>query len=211
MWHMEEVRDLDERPYDLLRPVVCVDERPCQLLGDVLAPIPMNPGRTTRPDDEYGRQGTGGILLACEPLRGWRVVQVRKQRTAVDYAAFMQELVEPYDPVVDRIQLVQDNLNTHTPGSFYQALAPQEAFEWAQKFERPSTPIQGSWLNMAEIALSVLSRPCLDRRIGDRETLEKEAMIWSHKRNNARKTVRWKFTKNDARRKLQKKYPMCQN
>jgi hypothetical protein len=208
---MEDVLDLYEQPYELLRPVVCFDERPCQLLGDVLVPLPMKPGRTNRQDYEYERKGTCCILLAFEPLRGWRFVQVRKRRTAVDYAAFMKELVETYYPAVDRIQLVQDNLNTHTPGSFYQALAPQEAFEWAQKFKLHYPPIKGSWLNMAEIELSALSRQCLDRRIGDRETLEKEAMIWSYHRNKARKTVRWKFPKNDARRKLQKKYPMFQN
>lgn len=208
---MEDVLDLYEQPYDPLRPVVCFDERPCQLLGDVLAPIPMKPGRTKRQDYEYERQGTCCIFLAFEPVRGWRFIQVRKQRTAVDYAAFMKEFVETYYPVVDRMRLVQDNLNTHTPGSFYQALSPQEAFEWAQKFELHYTPIKGSWLNMAEIELSALSRQCLDRGIGDMETLEKEAMLWSHKRNKAGKTVRWKFTKTDARRKLQKKYPTMQN
>jgi hypothetical protein len=208
---MEDVLDLYERPYDLRRPVICFDERPCQLLGDVLAPIPMKPGRTKRQDYEYERKGTCCILLAFEPLRGWRFVQVRKQRTAIDYAAFMKELVETYYTIADRIQLVQDNLNTHTPGSFYQALAPQAAFEWAQKFELHYTPLKGSWLNMAEIELSALARQCLDRRIGDIDTLEKEAMIWSYKRNIARTTVRWKFTKNAARRKLQKKYPLFQN
>ena len=208
---MEEVLDLYAQPYDPLRPVVCFDERPCQLLGDVLVPIPMKPGRAKRQDYEYERKGTCCIFLAFEPLRGWRFLQVRKQRTAVDYAAFMKELVDTYYPVVDRIRLVQDNLNTHTPGSFYQALSPQEAFEWAQTFELHYTPIKGSWLNMAEIEFSALSRQCLDRRIGDMETLEQEAMLWSHKRNKARKTVRWQFTKTDARRKLQKKYPMFQN
>jgi hypothetical protein len=171
----------------------------------------MKPGRAKRHDDEYERKGTCGILLAFEPLRGWRFVQVREQRTAVDYAAFMQALVETSYPAVDRIQLVQDNLNTHTPGAFYHAFAPQEAFAWAQKFTLHYTPLKGSWLNRAEIELSVLSRQCLDRRIGDMETLEKEAMIWSSNRNKARKTARWKCTKNDARRKLQKKYPMLQN
>ena len=208
---MEDVLDLYAQPYDPLRPVVCFDERPCQLLGDVLVPIPMKPGRAKRQDYEYERKGTCCIFLAFEPLRGWRFLQVRKQRTAVDYAAFMKELVDTYYPVVDRIRLVQDNLNTHTPGSFYQALSPQEAFEWAQTFELHYTPIKGSWLNMAEIEFSALSRQCLDRRIGDMETLEQEAMLWSHKRNKARKTVRWQFTKTDARRKLQKKYPMFQN
>jgi len=208
---MEDILDLYEQPYDLRRPVICFDERPCQLLGDVLMPIPMKPGRAKHHDYEYERKGTCCILLAFEPLRGWRFVQVRQQRTAVDYAAFMQELVETYYPAVDRIQLVQDNLNTHTPGAFYHALAPQETFEWAQKFTLHYTPIKGSWLNMAEIELSALARQCLDRRIGDMETLEKEAIICSSNRNKTRKTARWKFTKNDARRKLQKKYPMLQN
>lgn len=208
---MEDVLDLYAQPYDPLRPVVCFDERPCQLLGDVLVPIPMKPGRAKRQDYEYERKGTCCIFLAFEPLRGWRFFQVRQQRTAVDYAAFMQELVDTYYPVVDRIRLVQDNLNTHTPGSFYQALSPQAAFAWAQTFELHYTPSKGSWLNMAEIELSALSRQCLDRRIGDMETLAQEAMLWSHKRNQVRKTVRWQFTKTDARRKLQKKYPMFQN
>ena len=208
---MEDILDLYEQPYDRRRPVICFDERPCQLLGDVLMPIPMKPGRAKRHDYEYERKGTCCILLAFEPLRGWRFVQVRQQRTALDYAAFMQELVTTYYPAVDRIQLVQDNLNTHTPGAFYHALAPQDAFAWAQKFTLHYTPIKGSWLNMAEIELSALARQCLDRRIGDMETLEKEAIIWSSNRNKARKTARWKFTKNDARRKLQKKYPMLQN
>jgi hypothetical protein len=208
---MEDVLDVYEQPYDFLRPVVCFADRPCQLLGDVLVPIPMKPGRTKRQDYEYERKGTCCILLAFEPLRGWRFIQVRKQRTAVDYAAFMKELGETYSPAVDRIQLVQDNLNTHTPGSFYQALPPQDAFEWARKFTLPYTPRKGSWLNMAEIELSALSRQCLDRRIGAMETWAKEAMLWSNNRNQARKTVRWKFTKNSARRKLQKKYPLFQN
>jgi hypothetical protein len=204
---MEEVLDLYEQPYDPLRPVVCFDERPCQLLGDVLVPIPMKLGRTKRQDYEYERKGTCCIFLAFEPLRSWRFIQVRTQRTATDYASFMKELVETYYPVVDRIQLVQDNLNTHTPGSFYQALAPEEAFSWAQKFELHYTPLKGSWLNMAELELSALARQCLDRRIDNQETLEKEAVLWGYKRNKARKTVRWKFTKNDARRKLLRKYP----
>jgi DDE superfamily endonuclease len=211
IWHMEDLLHLYEQPYDRLRPVICFDERPCQLLGDVLMPIPMKPGRAKRHDYEYERKGTCCIFLAFEPLRGWRFVQVRQHRTALDYAAFMQELVTTYYPAVDRIQLVQDNLNTHTPGAFYHALAPQEAFEWAQKFTLHYTPIKGSWLNMAEFELSALARQCLDRRIGDMETLTKEAMIWSSNRNKARKMARWKFTKNDARRKLQKKYLLLQN
>lgn len=211
IWHMEAVHDLSEHPYDFLRPVVCFAERPCQLLGDVLVPIPLKPGRTQRQDYEDERKGTCCILLAFEPLRGWRFIQVSKQRTAVDYAAFRKELVDTSSPALDRIQLVQDNLTTHRPGSFYQALPPQDACEWARKFTLPYTPRKGSWLNMAESELSALSRQCLERRIEARETLAKEAMLWSHNRTQARKTVRWKFTNNSARRKLQKKYPLFQN
>jgi len=208
---MEDILALYELPYDPLRPVVCFDERPCQLIGEIVAPIPMNPGRIKRQDHEYEREGTCCIFIAFEPLRGRRFVQVRTRRTAIDYALFMKELVETHYRDIDRIRLVQDNLNTHTPGSFYHALAPQEAFEFAQKFELHYTPIKGSWLNMAEIELSVLARQCLDRRIGDIETFKKETMLWTDKRNTGRKTVRWKFTNTDARRKLKSKYPMLQD
>jgi DDE superfamily endonuclease len=150
IWHMEDILTLYEQPYDPRQPVVCFDERPCQLLDEVLVPIPMQPGRTTRQDDEYVRQGTCGVLMAFEPLGSWRFVQVSMRRTAIAYAAFMQELIETRYRGIDRIRLVQDNLNTHTPGSFYQALAPQEAFELAQQFELHYTPLKGSWLNMAE-------------------------------------------------------------
>ena len=208
---MEDVLDLSAHPYDPLRPVVCFDERPCQLIGDVLAPMPMKPGKPKREDYEYERQGTCGVLIAFEPLRSWRVLQVRKRRTAVDDALFMKELVGIHDPNIASIRLVQDNLNTHTSGSFYYALPPQEAFALAQKFESHYTPLKGSWLNMAEIELSALAQQCLNRRIGTIETLTKEATVWSYKRNTARKTVRWAFTKRDARRKLTHKYPMLQD
>lgn len=208
---MEDILTLYEQPYDPRQPVVCFDERPCQLIDEVLAPIPMKPGRTKRQDDEYVRQGTCCVLIAFEPLGSWRFVQVRMRRTAIDYASFMQELIETRYRGIDRIRLVQDNLNTHTPGSFYQALAPQEAFDLAQKFELHYTPIKGSWLNMAETELSALARQCLDRRIGDMDTFNKEVAIWTAKRNQARKTVEWKFTKTEARQKLKRKYPMLQD
>jgi hypothetical protein len=208
---MEDVLDLYEQPYDPLCPVVCFDERPCQLLGDVLAPMPLKPGKPKREDYEYERHGTCCVLIAFEPLRSWRVLHVRKRRTAVDYALFMKELVGIHYPNIASIRLVQDNLNTHTSGSFYYALPPQEAFELAQKFEPHYTPLKGSWLNMAEIELSALAQQCLNRRIGDIATLTKEATVWSYKRNIARKTVRWTFTKRDARRKLTHKYPMLQD
>jgi DDE superfamily endonuclease len=208
---MEDLLTLYEQPYDPRQPVVCFDERPCQLIDEVLAPILMKPGRTKRQDDEYVRQGTCCVLIAFEPLRSWRVVQVRMRRTAIDYASFMQELIETHYRGIDRIRLVQDNLNTHTPGSFYQALAPQEAFELAQQFELHYTPIKGSWLNMAEIELSALARQCLDRRIGDIDTFKTEVASWTAKRNHTRKTVQWKFTKTEARKKLKRKYPMLQD
>jgi hypothetical protein len=208
---MEDILTLYEEPYDPLCPVICFDERPCQLLGDVLAPIPMKPGRSKHQDYEYKRHGTCCVLLAFDPGRRWRFVQVRARRTAVDYALFMKQLVEKYDPLITRIRLVQDNLNTHTPGSFYSAFPPQEAFEFAQKFELHYTPVKGSWLNMAEIELAALSKQCLDRRIGDIETLAHEVAVWNDTRNRARKTVRWKFTKTDARSKLHNNYPVGQD
>ena len=208
---MEDVLDLYEQPYDPLHPVVCFDERPCQLVGDVMAPIAMKPGRCRRQDYEYERQDTCCVFIAFEPLKQRRFVQVRERRTARDYALFMKELVEIHYPNVEYVRLVQDNLNTHTPGSFYEAFAPEKAFELAQKFELHYTPVKGSWLNMAEIELSALSRQCLDRRIGDIETLKKEVAAWAYKRNKAHKTVQWKFTKSHARGKLHSKYPILQN
>lgn len=208
---MEDILSLYEETYDPLLPVVCFDERPCQLIGDVVEPIAMKPGKAKRQDDEYERKGTCCVLLAFEPLSGWRFVQVRKRRTAVDYSQFMKDLIEARYPTVDRIRLVQDNLNTHTPGSFYTSFTPQEAFELGKKFELHYTPVKGSWLNMAELEFSALAIQCLNRRIGNLDNFEREVGIWAYKRNKARKTVRWKFTKTDARRKLETRYPMLQN
>jgi DDE superfamily endonuclease len=208
---MEDILEQYARPYDPLAPLICYDERPCQLLGDVLVPLPMQPGQPLRYDYEYERHGMCCVLLAFEPHTGFRYVQVRERRTAVDYAQFMQDLVRLYYPTVDRIRLVQDNLNTHTPGSFYQVLPPEEAFQFAQLFELHYTPKKGSWLNMAEIEFAALATQCLDRRIPERATLEKEALAWAHIRNKARKTVNWKFTKYSAREKLKNKYPMLAN
>jgi len=208
---MEDVLEQYAKPYDPLCPVICFDERPCQILGDVLVPLPMKPGKPFRYDYEYERHGTCCILLAFEPHTGFRYLEVRKRRTAVDYAQFMQNLVSRYYPTVDRLCLVQDNLNTHTPGAFYQVLSPEEAFQFSQIFELHYTPKKASWLNMAEIEFAALSQQCLDRRIADRETLSREAHAWADKRNKAHTTVNWKFTKADARRKLQSKYPVLKN
>lgn len=211
IWHMEDILTLYEQPYAPRQPVVCFDARPCHLMDEVLAPLPMKPGKSKRQDDAYVRQGTCCVLLAFEPLRSWRFLQVRMRRTAIDYASFMQELIETHYRGVDRIRLVQDNLNTHTPGSLYYVLPPQAAFELAQKFALHYTPSKGSWLTMAETELSALARQCLERRIGDIETFKKDVTTWTAKRNHARKTVHWKFTKPDARRKLNRKYPMLQD
>jgi hypothetical protein len=208
---MEDRLTRYEPPDDPRHPVVCVDERPCQLMDEVLAPMPMKPGRTTRQDDASVRQGTCGVLLAFEPLGNWRFVQVRRRRTAIDYASFMQELIDTPDRGIDRIRLVQDNLHTHTPGSFYQAFAPPEAFDLAQKFELHYTPLTGSWLHMAEIELSALARQCLDRRIGNIATFKQEVTFWTDNRNHACKTVQWQFTTTEARQKLKRKYPMLQD
>jgi hypothetical protein len=211
IWHMEDVLEQYARPYDPRHPLICYDERPCQLLGDVLVPLPMKPGQPVRYDYEYERNGTCCVLLAFEPHTGFRYVQVRARRTAADYAQFMQDLVRLHYPTVDHIRLVQDNLNTHTPGSFYQILPPEAAFQFAQQFELHYTPKKGSWLNMAEIEFAALATQCLDRRIAEQDTLEKEALTWAHNRNKARTTVNWRFTKYAAREKLKNKYPMLTN
>lgn len=205
---MEDILDLYSQPYNAKRPQVCMDERPCQLIGEVLAPMPMKPGRPQREDNEYERKGTCCIFIAFEPLTGWRWVQVNEHRTRVDYAHFMKELADNYYPDVECIRLVQDNLNTHSGGSFYEAFPPEEAFRRTKKFDYHYTPKKGSWLNMAEIELSALSKQCLDRRIRDIQILAREALAWERERNKHCKTVQWKFTKNDARIKLEKFYPV---
>ena len=210
IWNMENVLTLYEQPYDPKHPVVCFDERPCQLIGDVLVPIPMKPGSTKKEHYEYIRNGTCCILIAFDLHAGKRMIRVMEHRTRVDYAHFMKELTQQY-PDVESIRLVQDNLNTHTHASFYNAFMPEEAFELAKEFEYYYTPKKGSWLNMAEIELSALSKQCLDRRIGDIDTLTKEASAWAQERNAKKTTVKWKFTKNDARSKLKRHYINLQN
>lgn len=202
---MEDVLDLYEKSYDPKHPVICFDERPCQLIGDAIIPIPMKSGSPKREHYEYVRNGTCCIFMAFEPQAGKRMVGVKTHRTKVDYANFMKELAEQY-PHAESIRLVQDNLNTHTAGSFYAALNPDEAFELAKRFEFHFTPKKGSWLNMAEIELSALSKQCLDRRIETLEKLAAEVDSWEQERNAAKATVRWKFNKNDARIKLQRHY-----
>ncbi len=210
IWHMEDVLDLYEQPYDPKRPVICFDERPCQLIGDAIVPMPMKPASPKKEHYEYVRNGTCCIFLAFEPRTGKRLVRVKERRTKADYANFMKNLANQY-PDAEIILLVQDNLNTHTAGSFYETLSPEKAFELAKRFEYHYTPKKGSWLNMAEIELSALSKQCLDRRIANMETLAGEVSAWELERNAARATVRWKFNKCNAREKLQRHYFNLQN
>ena len=207
---MEQVLDTYEQPYDSRRPVVCFDERPCQLLGDVLMPIPMKPGRVERQDYHYKRHGTCVVLMAIEPLAGQRVIKVTERKTKKDYAEFMKSLSLRY-PEAEKIVLVQDNLNTHNPSSFYEIYDAPEAFALSQRFEMIYTPKKASWLNMAEIELSALSKQCLDRRIAQKRTLTHEVMAWARKRNHLRTTVTWQFTKNKARKKLKRIYDTIKN
>jgi hypothetical protein len=203
---MEAILDLYEQPYDPKRPLICFDERPCQLIDDVLMPLPMEPGKPKRQDYHYKRNGVCTVFIAFEPLTGRRIVQVRERRTKKDYAEFMQDLAQHY-PEAEQIILIQDNLNTHTPGSFYAAFTPEEAFALAQRFEMHYTPPKASWLNMVEIELSILSKQCLDRRIGDMRILNREVLTWVKERNARQATVQWQFTKNKARDKFKKFYP----
>ena len=207
---MEYVLDIYERPYDPNHPVVCFDERPCQLLGDVLMPIPMKPGRVERQDDHYKRNGTCVVLMAVEPLAGRRIVNVTEQKTKKDYAGFMKALAASY-PNAAKIVLVQDNLNTHNPSSFYEAFPAAEAFALAQRFEMVYTPKKAGWLNMAEIELSALSKQCLDRRIAEMRKLTSEVKSWTKRRNRLKVAIRWNFTKSKAREKLNRSYNSINN
>jgi hypothetical protein len=205
IWRMEDVLDLYEKPYDPKRPVICFDERPCQLIGDAIIPIPIKPGSPKKEHYEYIRNGTCCVFLAFEPLAGKRLICVKERRTMVDYADFMRLLADQY-PEAETILLVQDNLNTHTAGSFYNALPPDDAFQLGKRFEYHYTPKKGSWLNMAEIELSALSKQCLDRRIADMKWLIDEVSAWEQERNAIGATVRWRFNKDNARVKLQRHY-----
>jgi hypothetical protein len=208
---MEDMLDLYACPYDPRRPQICFGERPCQLLGDTLVPIPMRPGQCSRYDYPYERHGVWCLFLAVEPLTGFRFVQVRSQRTNVDYAAFMQALVDQHDPDVEVIRLVQDNLNTHSAGSFYQAFDPEMARQLKQKFAYHSTPTNGSWLNRAELELSAISKQCLDRRIPTQDLLEREVLACVKERHEKRITLSWRFTTNAARQKLARQYKAIKN
>jgi hypothetical protein len=204
---MEDVLDVYCRPYDARFPVVCVDETSKQLLGEVRCPLPMEAGKPERFDAHYQRHGVCNLFLCCEPLRGRRHVKVTARRTKLDFAELIRELVDVHYPEADKIVLVMDNLNTHTPGSLYDAFEPAEAKRLCDRLEIHHTPKHGSWLNIAECELSVLSRQCTDRRIADEETLRREVNAWQHERNAKQVTVDWQFTTQDARVKLKRLYP----
>jgi DDE superfamily endonuclease len=207
---MEDVLEVYTRPYDPLHPLVCQDETSKQLLRDARAGQPVTPGRPARVDSEYEREGVVNLFLCCEPLAGRRWVDVTARRTRRDWALQIQQLVDVRYPDAERIVLVVDNLNTHTPGALYDVFAPAEAKRLADKLELHYTPKHGSWLNIAEIELSVLSRQCLDRRVPDAATLVREVAAWQERRNAAARPVDWRFTTADARIKLKRLYPSLQ-
>ncbi len=202
---MEDILHLYRLPFDEKRPVVCFDEMPVQLLGEVVSPLPMKAGTPKRFDYEYERHRTCSLLVAFEPLTGTRLVETSKQRTKADYCRVMQRVAE-MSPTAERIVLVQDNLNTHNASSFYENLPPAEAFALAQRFEMHYTPKKGSWLNMAELELSALSRICLSRRIGSREKLDREVQSLVKERNELKVKVAWQFTITNAREQLSRHY-----
>ena len=204
---MEDILDVYQGVYDERYPLVCMDESSKQLLGEIREPLPGVPGQMARYDSEYQRNGTQNLFVAFAPLQGWRDVSVTDQRTKQDWAHYMQQLVDVYFPAAERITVVLDNLNTHTLASLYATFAPVEARRIARKLDLHYTPKHGSWLNMAEIELSVLSRQCLNRRIADPSTLKREVAAWVTARNALATTVDWRFTTEDARIKLKRLYP----
>jgi hypothetical protein len=204
---MEDVLDVYTRPYDPTRPQVCLDETSRQLLGEVAVARPVAPGVPAREDYEYTREGVCNLFVVSEPLVGYRHVTVSDRRTRLDYAHVIKDLVDVRYPEAAVIVLVQDNLNTHTPASLYEAFAPAEAKRLADKLEIHYTPKHGSWLNMAEIELHVLAEQCLDRRLADRATLEQEVAAWEARRNADQQPIDWRFTTADARIKLKHLYP----
>jgi hypothetical protein len=207
---MEDVLDVYQRPYDPARPVVCVDEKPVQLIGEVAEAVPAKPGQPERIDYEYTRNGTANIFVASEPLAGWRGMSVTGQRRAKDWAEFVRWLVDDVYGEVEVVVLVMDNLNTHKIGSLYEAFAPAEAKRIASRLEIHYTPKHGSWLNVAEVEFSVLGRQCLDRRIGSVAELTDEVQTWVDDRNDEEAVVNWQFTTDDARVKLKRLYPTTQ-
>jgi DDE superfamily endonuclease len=207
---MEDVLEVSHRPHDPQRPVVCLDASSTQLVKATRTPIPAAAGRPATTDDEYERNGTANVCMMCEPLGGQRRVVVTERRTATDDAHAVQHLVDERYPHAEKIVLVQDNLNTHKPASLYEAFPPEEARRLIEKLAVHYTPKHGSWLHMAETALGILSRQCLDRRLPDRATLTAAVAAWERDRNVAQCRVDWQLTTTEARVKLKRLYPVLQ-
>jgi len=211
VWKMEDVLDVYRRPYDARRPQVCLDETSKQLIGETRTPIPAACGRESRYDHEYKRNGVANLFMIFEPLAGKRHVKVTQRRTKKDWAECVREMVDEMYPEAERIVLVMDNLNTHTPASLYDAFPPNEAKRIADRLEIHYTPKHGSWLDMAEIELGILGRQCLARRIDNRHELTREVAAWETKRNAANVKANWRFTMDDARIRLRRLYPSIED
>jgi hypothetical protein len=207
VWKMEDVLEVYKRPYDPQRPVVCLDETSKQLIGEVRTPVPAAPGQVAHYDCEYVRHGVANLFMIFEPLAGQRDVEVTDRRTKKDYAERLRKLSDEVYPEAEVIVLVQDNLNTHSPASLYEAFPPAEAQRLAARFEFHYTPKHGSWLDMAEIELGILGRQCLSQRIGNIEDLRRQTHVWEKNRDKTEAKVNWQFTTQDARIKLKKLYP----
>ena len=207
---MEMVLDVYKRPYDPRYPVVCMDESPKQLIAETKGPISASPGQLAKYDYEYRRCGVCNIFLACEPLEGKRMVTITERKTKREWACFLEEIAGQYEEA-KKITLVMDNLNTHNPGSLYEMFEPNRAKEIWDKFEFVYTPKHGSWLNMAEIELNVLTGQCLNRRIDDIAVVRQEVWAWQEFRNNKNSKVNWQFTTEDARIKLSRLYPTLES
>ena len=204
---MEDVLEIYKEPYDPLRPIVCLDETNRQLIGEVTMPIPMVPGQPRIYDYEYVRNGVVNIFMMFEPLASRRYTAITDTRTKIDFAHCLRDLSDKYYPHAERIVIVMDNLNTHTLASLYETFTPDEARRLAKRFEIHYTPKHGSWLNMAEIEIGVMSKQCLNRRIPSKEEMEYQVKAWTCTRNSANLTVNWQFTTDDARIKLKSLYP----
>jgi len=204
---MEDVLDVYQRPYDPKQPVVCMDESSKQLIGEVHEPIPAAPGHPVLMDDEYVRNGVAEIFLAVEPLAGWRKVTITEHRARTDWAHFIKQILDCRYPDAETVVLVLDNLNTHNIASFYETFAPAEACRLARRLEIHYTPKHGSWLNMAEIELSVLKRQCLAGRIDNINKMQAEVLAWNTSRDNRNAKINWRFTTTTARIKLKRLYP----
>lgn len=204
---MEDILEVYKRPYSSAYPLVCIDESSKQLIREVRAPIPVQPGETEKYDSEYERNGVCNLFMIFAPLKGWRHVKITDRRTKVDWAECVKDIVDTHFPNAEKVILVEDNLNTHKPASLYEAFAPEEALRISKRLEFHYTPKHGSWLDMAEIEFSILASQCLDRRIEYKETLKQEVVFWEKQRNAESAKIDWRFTTEDARVKLKKLYP----